>query len=212
MPLKPPIHPGQVIWSGENPGILLKQEPDGPLSAVALFFRIFYSPEGRGTALLLYENPEDDQTRPDSVNAMVTDNEAMGKYLMKSFIGKLPAFRDLPVFESTRFVKLQESYATGDPRSRYTEVIKTGEFDVELIWGELGTPTALELPPDLTGAKENELFTLLVESRRAQIVLNGSALPGEPFERIQAGIKTTTAFLYFAETWISPRDHPVAGV
>ena len=117
MPLKPPIHPGRVIWSGENPGILLKQDPDGPLSAVGLFFRIFYSPEGRGSALLLFENPQADDSRPDAVNAMITDNEAMGKYLMTSFIGKLPAFRDLPAFESTRFVKLRESYATGDPGS-----------------------------------------------------------------------------------------------
>lgn len=204
MPLEPPIHPGSIAWTGENPGILLKEDPDGPLSAVALFFRIFYSPEGRGTALLLYEEPNAAASLPDTVNVMLTDNRPMAEHLMQTFIGKLPAFKGLPAFGSTQYVEITESYPTGDPRSRYTEVVKAAGVDVELVWDDLGTPTALELPAELTGARENELFSLLVESRNAQIILNGKPLKGQPFERVQAGIKTTTAFLYFSEIWISP--------
>ena len=58
MPLPTPINPGTVVWTGENPGILLKEDPDGPWSALAMFFRIFYSPAGRGSALMLYEKPD----------------------------------------------------------------------------------------------------------------------------------------------------------
>ena len=44
MPIAPPLNPGKVDWTGENPGILLKDGPDGPFTAMALFFRIVYSP------------------------------------------------------------------------------------------------------------------------------------------------------------------------
>lgn len=206
MPLEPPIHPGTVVWTGENPGILLKEDPDGPLSAVALFFRIFYSPHGRGTALLLLEQPNASSSVPEVANVMLTDNRPLGAYLMCTFIGKLPAFAGLPGFGAAQLVDIEKATPEGDPRTRYTESVSAAGIDVRLVWEELGTPTALELPAELTGGKENELYSLLVESRRAKIILNGRALPGEPFDRVQAGIETTTAFLYFSETWITPRE------
>lgn len=204
MPLDSPIHPGKMVWTGENPGILLKEDPEGPLSALALFFRIFYSPAGSGTALLLYAEPNEAKSLPDVTNVMMTDNQPMAEYLMESFIGKLPALAGLPATSAVQYVEIDECRPTGDPRSRYTEIVKAKGLDVELIWDELGTPTALELPAELTGGKENEMFTLLVESRKPQIRVNGTPLKGKPFERVQAGIKTTTAFLYFSETWITP--------
>jgi hypothetical protein len=41
-----------------------------------------------------------------------------------------------------------------------------------------------------------------VESREAAILVNGRKLPGKPVPREQAGIQTTTAFLYYAESWL----------
>ncbi|MFT5116428.1 MAG: hypothetical protein ACI8P9_005799 [Parasphingorhabdus sp.] len=204
MPLKNPIHPGTVVWTGENPGILLKEDPDGPFSSIALFFRIFYSPVGRGTVLLLLQKPNEAVTMPTAANVIITDNKVLGEYLMETFIGKLPAFAALPGCQSAQIEMMTEGYAEGDPRSCYKEIVRTSDLDVELIWDGLGKPVALELPPELTGGKENELYSLLVESTRPQIVVNGEQLPGKPVERIQAGIKTTTAFLYFSETWIQP--------
>ena len=48
------------------------------------------------------------------------------------------------------------------------------------------------------------MFTVLVPARRARILVNGRQLPGEVGTRVQAGMETTTAFLYFSETWIIP--------
>lgn len=206
MPLESPIHPGKVDWTGENPGIMLKTDPDGPWSALALFFRIFYSPAGRGTALLLYENPNVEQSLPDVTNVMLSDNRPMAEYLMDNFIAKLGAFGGPPAFKAVQHLDITESYPTGDPRSRYTEVVKAKGVDVELIWDGLGTPTALELPIELTGTKEHDMFSLLVESLDPQIVLNGKRLEGKPIPREQAGIKTVTSFLYFSETWVWPPD------
>lgn len=204
MPLSSPINPGNIDWSGENPGILLKEDPDGPWSAMALFFRIVYSPAGRGHALLLYEAPMRAEGLPGVHNVVLSDNEPMARYLMANFVGKLPSFGGVPAFRAPSYLPITETYWTGDPRSRYSEVVRGPDLDVELIWEDLGEPVALELPVEETGTKEHEGFTLLIESRKASIILNGRALAGRPVPRVQAGLRTTSAFLYFAETWIWP--------
>ena len=204
MPIKPAINPGTVDWSGENHGILLKTDTDGPFTAMALFFRIAYSPAGRGCALLLYEDPQSENSLPSVRNVMISNNEPMARYLVDNFIAKLAAFRDARAFGDLRYVDAVSVRASGDHRGRYSETIDTKDFKVELVWEELGEPVALELPPELTGPRDREMYTLLVESRKASILIDGVALPGKPAPRIQAGIETTTAFLYFAETWIEP--------
>ena len=204
MPLSSPIHSGQVVWTGENPGILLKEDPDGPFCAIALFFRIYLSPAGRGTVLLLLDSPQERRTFPDGCNVLLHDNNDLAEYLLESFILKLPAFAALPACGALSLVSIDESYSEGDPRSCYSEIIKAGALNVELVWDGLGTPTALELPAELTGGKENELYTLLIESTKPSILINGHRVKGRPVERVQADIKTTTAFLYFSETWIRP--------
>jgi hypothetical protein len=208
MPLATPIHPGTVDWSGENPGILLKEDPEGPWSAMALFFRIAYSPAGRGHALLLYEDPMRAASPPKVHNVMVSDNEHMARYLMANFVAKLPSFGGVPAFPAVRYLGLDQVAASGDPRSRYAESLRAGSLHVELVWEELGEPVALELPVQETGTKEHEGFTVLVESRKASILVNGRALPGRPVPRVQAGLETTSAFLYFSETWIWPPGAP----
>lgn len=171
---------------------------------MALFFRIAYSPAGRGCALLLYENPQSDKGLPSVRNVMISDNEKMARYLVDNFITKLAAFHDAPAFRTLQYVNAVSVSTTGDHRSRYCETVETDHFNVELIWDELGVPVALELPPELTGVKDREMYSLLVESKKAAIRIDGVALPGNPVPRVQAGIETTTAFLYFAETWIDP--------
>ena len=204
MPIAPAINPGTIDWSGENPGILLKEDPDGPWSAMALFFRVVYSAAGRGHALLLYENPNVAESLPALHNVMLCDNEPLARSLMTNFIAKLASFAGAPAFEAVRYLPIETVRAEGDPRSRYSEVVSARDLEVRLIWEELGTPTALELPPHETGPKEHTLFTLLIEARKAAILVNGRPLPGRPVPRVQAGIETTTAFLYFSETWIWP--------
>ncbi len=43
--------PGSVDWSGENPGISLKEKPDGPFVALASFFRVVLSDDASRTRL-----------------------------------------------------------------------------------------------------------------------------------------------------------------
>lgn len=206
MPLAEPITPGRVDWTGENPGILLKTDDDR-FAAMALFFRVAWSPVGQGQVLLLYASPDDEKGKADAPNILLGDNAGLARYLIDNFIGKLAAFRDAPAFAGLEHLSAQSIYSSGDPMGpRYSETVSGEGYTVQLVWENLEAPRVLELTPDQVGTQEHTMFTLLVPARDAQIFVNGRSLPGRVGTRVQAGMETTTAFLYFSETWVIPPD------
>ena len=204
MPLSEPITPGIVDWTGENPGILLK-DAQGNFTAMALFFRVAWSPVGQGQVLLLYASPNSSDPNAETPNLMLSDNAELSQYLLDNFINKLAAFRDAPAFKNIKHLSAQSIYTSGDPMGhRYTETVSGEGYAVELVWEELQEPLALELSPEEVGTKQHTMSTLLVPANVAQIIVNGRSLPGKVGERVQAGFETTSAFLYFSETWVIP--------
>lgn len=206
MHLDTPITPGRVDWTGENPGILLKDDKDD-FSAMALFFRVSWSPAGQGQLLLLYSDLQSDHGTASRPNVLIGDNPQLADFLMKNFIGKLGAFRDARPYDHLKYQPAFNIRSSGDPTShRYTESISASELMIELVWEDLEQPRMLELVPEQTGTKEHFMTTLLVPAKTAQIIVNGQALAGKIGSRVQAGMETTTAFLYFGETWIIPEE------
>ncbi len=206
MPLQTPVTPRKVDWTGENPGILLKKA-DGSFASMALFFRVAWSPVGQGQVLLLYGTPDAVQGSDHAPNVMLTDNLELATFLKREFIGRLGVFRDAPAFETLPVEHARAVRTSGDPMGhRYGETVSGEGLTVELVWEGLETPKALELTPDQVGTGMHTMFTLLVPARNAQIIVNGRALPGEVGTRVQAGFETTTAFLYFSETWVIPPE------
>ena len=206
MPLSEPITPGHVDWTGENPGILLKNE-DGSFSAMALFFRIAWSPVGQGQVLLLYGTPNAEQGTDDAPNIIISDNAAVSEYLLENFISKLAAFRDAPAFKGLKHLVAQSIQTDGDAmKDRYTETVSGEGCTVQLVWDALEHPRALELLPHQVGSGVHSMFSVLVPAHQASILVNGKALPGKLGTRVQADVETTSAFLYFTETWIIPPD------
>ena len=204
MPLDNPIMPGRVDWTGENPGILLKDADDN-FTAMALFFRVSWSPAGQGQLLLLYSDLATPSGSPSRPNVLLGDNPRLADYLMQNFIGKLGVFRDAKPFNQLQYQPASNIRSAGDPTShRYTETISTSELVIELVWEDLEEPRMLELVPDQTGTREHVMTTLLVPANKANIIVNGQMLPGNIGTRLQAGMETTTAFLYFSETWVIP--------
>lgn len=204
MPLSQPITSGAVHWTGDNPGILLRNE-DGSPSASALFFRVAWSPVGQGHLLLLYGRAGEARGSIEAPNVLLSDNPALTDFLMANFIGKLPTFRDAPAFKQLVRLPIGNLRSFGDPMGhRYGETIACDGLVVELVWEGLEEPRALELTPDQVGTGEHLMFSLLIPARSAQIIVNGRSLPGKVGTRVQAGFETTTAFLYFSETWITP--------
>jgi hypothetical protein len=203
MPLSEPITPGVVDWTGDNPGILLKNDDDS-FAAMALFFRVAWSPVGQGQVLLLFASPNEELGSAEAPNIILSDPE-LSDYLLENFIGRLAVFRDAPAFEKLNHLVAKSVSSSGDPMShRYTETVAGGSYTIELIWEQLEAPRALELMPNQVGSGIHTMYTVLVPAQQAQIIVNGRSLPGKLGTRVQAGFETTTAFLYFSETWIIP--------
>jgi hypothetical protein len=195
----PITFPGKVAWSGENPGISLKTDPNGPFTALASFFRVVLSPHGRGHALMLLQAPQDGGS---AGNVCLTDNEPMARYLVSDFVSHFGAWRNLPGLAGMRYRKLDAVEASGDPASSYSETVRAGDITVKLTWSGLGAPFCFAFRPENSATGKHHMPSLFVGCTDAAIEVNGKRLPGAPVPREVAGQKISTAMLAFSETWI----------
>src|SRR5215211_3690389 len=111
----PIVFPGVVEWSGENPGSSLKEDPNGPFTALASFFRVVLSPRGRGHALVLMQAPQEAAPASDRANLCLTDNEPLARWLVSDFVSHFGAFRGLPGLGGLQYRRLDAVEAAGDP-------------------------------------------------------------------------------------------------
>jgi hypothetical protein len=196
---EPIVFPGTVEWSGENPGISLKEQPDGPFTTLASFFRVVLSPHGRGHALVLMRAP---QTADAALNVCLTDNEKLARYLVDGFVSNFGAFKGIAGLSALGYRKLDSVTSSGDPTSAYTETVKAGDLTVELSWSGLGAAFCFALPPDRSATGRHHMPSLFVGCQDAAITVNGVRRPGKPVPREVAGHAISTAMLAFSETWI----------
>ena len=194
--------PGTVEWSGENPGISLKEREDGPFVALASFFRVVLSPHGRGHALVLLRAPQATNPPPEQAHLCLTDNEALARFLVEGFVSQFGAFRGLPGLAALDYRRLDRVESAGDPRGDYSETVTAGALAVRLRWTGLGQPFCFALPPDKSATSRHHMPSLFVPCQDAAIEVNGQRLPGKPVAREVAGHAMSTAMLAFSETWI----------
>lgn len=191
--------PGTVEWSGENPGISLKENPDGPFVALASFFRVVLSPHGRGHALVLMQSPQDAGA---AGNVCLHDNEKLARYLVSDFVSNFGSWKGLPGLRGLNYRLLDSVEASGDAGSTYHETVKAGDMTVRMTWSGLGKPFCFALPPDKSATGVHYVPSLFVPCQTANVTVNGKTLPGKPAPRELAGHKFSTAMLAFSETWI----------
>lgn len=200
-----PVVPGTVDWSGENPGMYLKERPDGPFVTLVSWFRVVHSPHGRGHALVLLEAPLYEGRlpgAPEVLNVCVTDNEPLARWLVEEFVAHFAAFRGATALETMEYRPLTGTAVSGDPRSAQVEWVKGEGVDATLAWEDLGPPYLLQLPPEQSATGRHTLVSLFVDAARVTARVNGRALRGRPVPRDRAGRSGSSAFLAFAETWI----------
>ena len=114
---------GTVEWSGENPGISLKETPDGPFVVLASFFRVVLSPHGRGHVLVLLQSPHKANPRAERGN-----NEALARYLVTDFVSNFGAFKGVAGLGGLVYRRLDSVAASGDPASTYNETVNAGDL------------------------------------------------------------------------------------
>ena len=193
---------GKVEWSGENPGISLKETAHGRFVALASFFRVVLSPHGRGHALVLLQSPQETDPPAERANYCLHDNEALARYLVADFVAHFGAFKGQAGLDGLVYRKLDSVAASGDPANSYSETAKAGDLTVRLTWSGLGKPFCFALPPDKSATGKHHMPSLFVGCRDATVTVNGRALSGKPVPREIAGHTITTAMLAFSETWI----------
>jgi len=192
------IFPGTVEWSGENPGISLKEDPSGPFTTLASFFRVVLSPHGRGHALVLLQSPQ----AASPGNVCLTDNEPLARWLIAEYVAHFGAWRGLAGLSSLTYRRLDSVEAEGDAVTRYGETVKAGDLTVKLEWSGLGRPFCFALPPAQSATGKHHMPSLFVGCDKASVTVNGKVLPGAPIPRDIAGQRISTAMLAFSETWI----------
>ena len=199
------IHPGVVAWTGENPGIYLKDEQDGPWTGLMTFFRITWSEHGRGHGVLLLDEPNVEQSLPEIANFCITDNEPLARYLVDDFFSNFASFKVSPGLKAIQYLPLTEVYREGDTRAEYTEVVKSAEHEVRMTWKGLGKPYAVDMPPENGPTKVHEMYSLFLDASDAFVTVNGQRLKGNVVKRDFANTKKSTAFLAFSESWMGAR-------
>lgn len=200
-----PIHPGKVAWTGENPGIYLKDTQDGPWTGLMTFYRVFYSPHGMGTGVVVLDQPGVEKGLPEVQNFCICDNRALAEYLVADFFSNFMSFRVSPGIRAMTYLALTEARREGDTLSTYREVVKSRDFEVVCSWSDLSPAYAVDMPPEKGPTKKHEMYSLFLDAGSASVTVNGQPLRGKLVQRDFADAKKSTAFLAFSESWMLAR-------
>ena len=199
---RPPFNPNKIDWSGENPGMYLKETADGPFVTLVSFFRVVTSPHGKGHAAFMLLDPYGDGKHPEKPNVCLTDNEPLAAYLQKGFVSHFGAFKGAKGLSNLQMKPGWDFMASGDGRTSHTEWLRSAIGQVNLTWDKLSAPFMVELMKEQSATGAHEMFSLFLESSLATITINGKPVAGKSVPRDWIGRKSTTAFLAFSETWI----------
>ncbi|HEY3081957.1 MAG TPA: hypothetical protein VGM69_18860 [Chloroflexota bacterium] len=194
---------GDVDWSGENPGMYLREQPDGPFTCLASFFRVVLSPHGPGHAAFVLMDPSGEGS-PATPNACYTDNEALARRLARDFVAHFAAFRGNPNLDRLTYRPADRFVHEGSHTTAWREIVTGPGVHLELTWGGLYDTFALDVPPERSATGRHRMLSLFVSAREGTCELNGVRGAGQPTPRDAFGRQSSTAFLAFSETWIVP--------
>ena len=202
------INPGRVEWSGENPGIYLKHAAaDERYCVLSLFFRVVLSPYGRGHAAVVLGAPDDARGWPEATNFIMTDNQRLMRWIVDGWVTRMPTFVGKPGLAHMSWLNLDSvSKRPGDLKTEYGETLRGSGVTLEMKWRDLGAPLPVEVTPENSATKIHEMYSVFLEAKAAQVVVNGTPLAGAVQQRQFFGRTMSTAFLAFSETWVTPAN------
>jgi hypothetical protein len=196
-----PFTDGRVEWSGDNPGIYLCEQNDGPWVALALFFRVVVSPHGPGVIGLVVGDPDRSQGFPKALNVCVTDNRPLADFLVRDFVSVFPTFRGVAGLGGMTYLPLKSTRSDAS-ETRHSEFVTANGLDLELTWEGLGEAVAANIAPDRSSTKKHRMYSVFRAAQSGRIVINGKRLPGHTVPRDFHGQPMTSALLALSESWI----------
>ena len=198
-----PVNPGKVVWSGDNPGIYLK-DTQGNWQTLAVYFRVVTSPVGPGTGVIVLGAPYTGSGWPQAPNLCITGNEPLMRWLVSDFVSRFASFRGAPGLQAMRYLRAESTQSAAEGQVFHEEILKAGGVSVALRWEGLGAPFAVDVPPAMSSTGAHQMYSVFVEARSGTVKINDKALPGQIITRDFLGGRMSTAFLAFCESWILP--------
>jgi hypothetical protein len=190
-----PVLPGRVVWSGENPIVSLKSHADGPETTNVTFFRIVYSPVGRGHAAFVSTGSLG------GLGVGFTDNLELGAWLRDRMLPVYPCYTE----RDTTAIPLRSAAfaSSGDPRTEWRELVTASEHRLDMSWSDPGQPFVVDNPGGSAGRLPYHVVSVFIPARRASLMVDGVTAAGTPFPCDISGTPSSTSFLAFSETWLT---------
>jgi hypothetical protein len=185
-----PSRPGKVYLSGENPWVFLYDAPqgvDGPAATMVSFWRIHWSPVGKGHVCFVTTGAPGS---PGARRFAMYDNEALYRYLVEQVLGTYnKAYQERP-FEPVAGARFASS---GDGTAEWKERCEAPGHSVELHWRGLETPALVDILPRSRTTNPFGITYLRIRAASAEVRIDGAPAPG-----VSA---PGDSFLAFGETW-----------
>jgi len=198
-----PVNPGQVEWSGENPGIYLKDD-EGNWKTLAVFFKVVTSRLGGGSGVLVLGAPFQPLAFPAANNVCVTNNQPLMQWLIANFVSRFASFRGAQALGCLPYLPATSFTTTAERVKFHQERICGNGVEIVMRWEDLAEPFAVDVAPAMSATGQHQMYSVFVEARRGTITMNGAPLPGKIIQRNFLDRRMSTAFLAFSETWITP--------
>lgn len=189
-----PVRANRVFISGENPGIRLLDKAGGIALTQATFWRVHWSPVGRGHVCYVTVG---EPGAAGTIRVALFDNRGLFDYLTNEMLGTFnKAFIDHP------FTPIGGATfgAGGDFIKEHREPCRSDQYNVELIWRDLQTPDLVDILPNTRPGLPFGLRYTRIPAGSAAIIVNGKAGAGQAYPAAAAG-SNPSAFLAFGETW-----------
>jgi len=203
--MQSPVNRGTVDWSGENPGIYLK-DADGAWQTLSVFFKVVTSPFGRGVGAIVLGAPASAAGFPAVPNLCLSNNEPLMRWLIEGFASQFASFRNTAGLTGMSFLPAASFATEGDGRTFHQESVAGENLNVVLRWEDLGQPFAVDVAPSMSATGKHQMYSVFVEAQRGTISVNGSRMGGQVVQRDFLDRRMSTAFLAFSETWITPAN------
>lgn len=176
-----------VHITGENPGLQLREQANGPIVADFNFWRVSWSPVGTGHVCYVTTGTGKGSN---DLRLVLTDNEKVAQYVTYETMTKLvPDFADPP------FKVVRATFKTeGDTLTERRESCISDDYTVVATWRKISPGQFGGMQPG-NGFFMNFIIQMAAEG---EITVNGKRLSGT----VLPGPGRPPSYLAFAETWL----------
>lgn len=183
--------PVKVLIAGENPGLRLLDKEGGTALTEVNFWRAQWSPVGAGAACFVTVRGGG----TDGIRIAITDNEQLADYIANRLMG---SFGGTNRFNNPPYKVLPGTITqTNVGTSQRTEICKSSQYNVEIVWKDLGEPRWV--PEFRPGNGSIVQSFVMVQAKDGEVVVNGKKAPGTYYPT--GGGFGPGAYLTLNEAW-----------